>query len=394
MKQSSNLPIFQSYRFRILILVLFLNAYICTRAQWTTTSNNSIYTGYKLEIPVANNPSAWINTYSNNCIPSLNNPDNPIQVMVAQHTNHFRMSQLGVISGYSMNPNPNGIGFIEMPLYDCTKQTDYNFKTDLDGAKLILDGNDNNGNYNKYTSWWSNNITNHQNTTIEGTLTTTGNMTCGGTLNAQDVVTTNLTSSSSSLGATNASSLAVSGAITGGSLTISGNISATDMTVANLTANNSIYTNNLTVNNAPTFNNGLNIKNSALKILDNNNNVVWNFRADGKLGIGVADAQMTGPYWLWVKNGIMTERVKVAVKGTADWSDKVFDKSYSLKSLSEVESYITKNRHLPDIPSAEEVVKDGIDIQQMDAKLLQKIEELTLYVIDLKKEVEILKRKK
>jgi trimeric autotransporter adhesin len=60
--------------------------------------------------------------------------------------------------------------------------------------------------------------------------------------------------------------------------------------------------------------------------------------------------------------------------------------------LSDVEKFIVQNKHLPNVPSADEVVKDGIDMATMDAKLLEKIEELTLYVIKLNKEVEELKR--
>lgn len=100
---------------------------------------------------------------------------------------------------------------------------------------------------------------------------------------------------------------------------------------------------------------------------------------------------MPAGYNLYVKQGILTEKLKVAVAGQANWSDFVFDKNYKLKSLSEVELFIQKNKHLPDVPSADEVVKDGIDVANMDAKLLQKIEELTLYMIEMKKENETLK---
>jgi len=61
--------------------------------------------------------------------------------------------------------------------------------------------------------------------------------------------------------------------------------------------------------------------------------------------------------------------------------------------LAEVESYITEHQHLPDVPSAEEVAADGLSLGETQALLLQKIEELTLYVIDLKKENEVLKTK-
>ena len=61
---------------------------------------------------------------------------------------------------------------------------------------------------------------------------------------------------------------------------------------------------------------------------------------------------------------------------------------YRLPSLSEVEAHIKENKHLPDIPSEKEVLKDGINVVEMQAKLLQKIEELTLYVIEQDKKIE------
>ncbi|MEP3387831.1 MAG: hypothetical protein ABJO02_06570 [Reichenbachiella sp.] len=70
------------------------------------------------------------------------------------------------------------------------------------------------------------------------------------------------------------------------------------------------------------------------------------------------------------------------------WPDFVFEEAYELNELDQVEKYIEKNHHLPEIPSAAEVAANGIDLVDMQAKLLQKIEELTLYVIDLKKENE------
>ncbi len=97
-------------------------------------------------------------------------------------------------------------------------------------------------------------------------------------------------------------------------------------------------------------------------------------------------------YKLYVETGILTEKVKVAVKNTANWSDYVFAKDYQLKTLEEVDAFIKLNKHLPGVPSAEEVVKEGIDMATMDAKLLEKIEEITLYMIQLKKEVEALKQ--
>ena len=98
-------------------------------------------------------------------------------------------------------------------------------------------------------------------------------------------------------------------------------------------------------------------------------------------------------YSLYVKQGILTEKLKVAVYNSAAWADYVFNKDYKLLSLPEVEAYIHKNKHLPNVPSADEVVKNGIDMATMDAKLLEKIEELTLYMIQMKKENDALKKR-
>lgn len=73
------------------------------------------------------------------------------------------------------------------------------------------------------------------------------------------------------------------------------------------------------------------------------------------------------------------------------WSDFVFEKDYKLISLEAVEEFVNKNKHLPDVPAAREVEEKGIDLAKMDAILLQKIEELTLYLIELKKENDNLK---
>ena len=75
------------------------------------------------------------------------------------------------------------------------------------------------------------------------------------------------------------------------------------------------------------------------------------------------------------------------------WSDFVFNSDYNLKPLSEVENFIKENNHLPGIPSETDVLNEGINLAEMDALLLQKIEELTLYMIELKKENDILNKK-
>jgi hypothetical protein len=103
--------------------------------------------------------------------------------------------------------------------------------------------------------------------------------------------------------------------------------------------------------------------------------------ANGHVGIGIMD---TKGYKLAVAGEMIAERVKVEKQ--SNWADFVFQPEYKLPPLSEVESFIRYNRHLPEIPTAAEVEKNGFDLGDMNKKLLQKIEELTLYMIDLKKE--------
>ncbi len=115
---------------------------------------------------------------------------------------------------------------------------------------------------------------------------------------------------------------------------------------------------------------------------------------NGKVSIGLdptAANTYNGDYNLYVGKGILTEKVKVALKNTADWADYVFADNYQLMPLSDVDKFVKEHKHLPGVPSAEEVQKEGIDVAKMDAKLLEKIEELTLYMIQLKEENEALK---
>lgn len=75
-----------------------------------------------------------------------------------------------------------------------------------------------------------------------------------------------------------------------------------------------------------------------------------------------------------------------------DWPDYVFDNSYNLMPLTETEQYIQTNGHLPNVPSATEVEADGMSVGEMNKVLLQKVEELTLYVIELQKQIDELKK--
>ena len=84
-------------------------------------------------------------------------------------------------------------------------------------------------------------------------------------------------------------------------------------------------------------------------------------------------------------------RAREILVDAAVWADYVFADDFKLKDLEEVEAFIEKNNHLPDVPSATEIKKDGINLGEMDALLLQKIEELTLYTIKQQKLIDVMK---
>lgn len=114
----------------------------------------------------------------------------------------------------------------------------------------------------------------------------------------------------------------------------------------------------------------------------------------GNVGIGTASP---GSNKLAVEGTIAARKVKVTQ--ASPWPDFVFDSTYQLPSLWEIKNYVTVNKHLPDVPSAKEVEKNGQDLGEMNRVLLQKVEELTLHLIemnekksDLEKRVEILER--
>src|SRR5690554_680242 len=88
-------------------------------------------------------------------------------------------------------------------------------------------------------------------------------------------------------------------------------------------------------------------------------------------------------YSLFVTGGILTEEVRVALVG--DWADFVFEDGYPLESLEKVEEHIKEKKHLKGVPSEKEVKEDGIELVEMNKILLMKVEELTLYVIELNK---------
>jgi hypothetical protein len=136
-------------------------------------------------------------------------------------------------------------------------------------------------------------------------------------------------------------------------------------------------------------------------ILRSQGNPEWRIRNYNGLGFFPGEGQPTS---LWLDNsgsvgiGVQdTKGYKFAVNGNAiftkvtvkayPWPDYVFQPTYRLRPLSEVEQYINQYHHLPEVPTAEEVEKNGVDVGENQATLLKKIEELTLYMIEQQKQL-------
>jgi hypothetical protein len=109
----------------------------------------------------------------------------------------------------------------------------------------------------------------------------------------------------------------------------------------------------------------------------------------GYLGIGTTEPDAL----LTVKGDIHTKEVRIDVEG-AMIPDYVFEKDYTLLPLSELETYIKQNKHLPEVPSAKEMEAEGLNLKEMNLLLLKKVEELTLHLIEMKKEIHALKKEK
>jgi hypothetical protein len=120
-----------------------------------------------------------------------------------------------------------------------------------------------------------------------------------------------------------------------------------------------------------TFTDG-SLSNSAAIVLD----------ATGNVGIGTS---APGEFKLAVAGKIHATEIQV---DALPWPDFVFTPTYNLRTLAEVENFITQNQHLPDVPSQAQVAAEGISLGEMNAILLQKIEELTLYTIEQQKHIE------
>ena len=180
-------------------------------------------------------------------------------------------------------------------------------------------------------------------------------------------------------------SLPTTSVVAGNNITVTGNGStATPFLISSI--DKSIYADNGTIDQSTTINNN--------RIVYMNNSNIWfngsSGESNGKIYIGsnASYPNATGNYKLFVEGGILTEKVKVALRSTANWADYVFEKNYDLMPLKNVEEYINQHQHLPGIDSAEELSKNGLDLAEMQAKHMAKIEELTLYIIEQNKAIE------
>jgi len=106
---------------------------------------------------------------------------------------------------------------------------------------------------------------------------------------------------------------------------------------------------------------------------------LFTINPNGNVGIGASSLV----YKLNVNGTIRAKEVRVE----SSWADYVFDKNYKLPSLKDVAAYIEQHQHLPGVASAAEIQQNGLPVGEAQSKMMEKIEELTLYVIDLQKQV-------
>lgn len=109
-----------------------------------------------------------------------------------------------------------------------------------------------------------------------------------------------------------------------------------------------------------------------------------------KIGMGTnsVNCNNCSDYRLFVKDGIKTEKVKVEIAASNGWADYVFKKDYKLMPLKDLQSYIDEKGHLPEVPTTEEAISNGIELKEMNILLLKKVEELTLYTLQQQKNME------
>ncbi len=122
----------------------------------------------------------------------------------------------------------------------------------------------------------------------------------------------------------------------------------------------------------------------ATGIWDQKNNRVLLYASEKLGGIGIGTKKLDPNSKLTVAGGVYSREVKVKVNAGADF---VFEKDYKLPKLDKLENFVKEKKHLPEIPSEKEMQENGLELGEMNIRLLQKVEELTLYVIDQNKQL-------
>jgi hypothetical protein len=257
--------------------------------------------------------------------------------------------------------------------------------TDTDAQSLSLVGNNlsiSNGNTVVLPTY-----TDAQSLTIAGnTLSiSNGNTITLPTFTDTDAQSLSLVGNALTISNGNTITLPTTTVIPGSNVTITGNgMPATPYQVSSI--DTSLYGNNGVINQSTTTNNN--------RVVNMNDRNIWFNTATspnhGKMYIGSSwiYPNNTGNYKLFVEGGILTEKVKVALRSTNNWADYVFADDYKLMPLKQVEEFINNNNHLPGVDSAEDLAKNGLDLSEMQAKQMEKIEELTLYIIEQNKTLE------
>ena len=114
------------------------------------------------------------------------------------------------------------------------------------------------------------------------------------------------------------------------------------------------------------------------------------FFVDGSGNVNIGSQTDAPGYILRVGGKMICEEVKVKLQSSG-WPDYVFSENYKLPALSDLGNFIKTNKHLPNIPSAAEVEKNGLEVGDMQKRMMEKIEELTLYIIQQQTEIDELK---
>ncbi|MBP0613791.1 hypothetical protein J8J42_12150 [Chryseobacterium sp. cx-311] len=117
----------------------------------------------------------------------------------------------------------------------------------------------------------------------------------------------------------------------------------------------------------------------------------FSMESNGVIGMGTDNFTCSGcaEYRLFVKDGIKTEKVKVEIAASNGWADYVFKDDYKLMPLHDLDTFIKTNGHLPEVPTTEQAIANGIELKEMNILLLKKVEELTLYTLQQQKQIDL-----